>query len=227
MSEYTRFAIYYVPPAGPLEQFGAAWLGWDIATGSAVPHPPVDGLDLEAVADRPRKYGFHATLKPPFRLAESHGEVELQAAVADLADVLAPVTLDGLKLSQISSFLAFTVEGSQSGLNALAAACVRELDHFRAPASASETERRKAAGLTERQTELLMQWGYPYVMEEFKFHMTLSGKLDPETAVRSMAAIEELSLGALPRPFIIDAIALVGERPDGRFETIRRYSLNG
>ena len=185
MSDFTRFAIYYVPPAGPLEQFGAAWLGWDIATGSAAPHPQVDGLDVEAVTETPRKYGFHG------------------------------------------SFLAFTVEGSQSGLNALAAACVRELDHFRAPARASEIERRKAAGLTDRQTELLMQWGYPYVMEEFKFHMTLSGKLDLETANRSKAAIETLSLGALPRPFIIDAIALVGERTDGQFETIRRYSLNG
>ena len=227
MSDFTRFAIYYVPPTGPLEQFGAAWLGWDIATGSAAPHPQVDGLDVEAVTETPRKYGFHATLKPPFRLAEAHGEVELQAAVADLADVLAPVTLDGLKLSQIGYFLAFTVEGSQSGLNTLAAACVRELDHFRAPTRASEIERRKAAGLTDRQTELLMQWGYPYVMEEFKFHMTLSDKLDPETATRSMAAIEALSHGALPRPFIIDAIALVGERTDGQFETIRRYSLNG
>ncbi len=227
MSDYTRFAIYYVPPEGPLEQFGATWLGWDIAAGSAAPHPQVDGLDLEAVTDKPRKYGFHATLKPPFRLAGSHGEVELQSAVADLADILRPVKLDGLKMNQIGSFLAFTVEGSQSGLNALAAACVRELDHFRAPASASETERRKSAGLTDRQTELLMQWGYPYVMEEFKFHMTLSGKLDPETATRAMAAVETLSFGALPRPFIIDAIALVGERPDGRFETIRRYSLHG
>ena len=227
MSDFTRFAIYYVPPEGPLEQFGATWLGWDIATGSAAPHPQVDGLDIGAVTETPRKYGFHATLKPPFRLAGSHGEVELQAAVADLADVLAPVTLNGLKLSQIGSFLAFTVEGSQSGLNALAAACVRELDHFRAPASASETERRKASGLTDRQTELLMQWGYPYVMEEFKFHMTLSGKLDPDTASRAKDAIEALSLGALPCPFVIDAIALVGERPDGRFETIRRYSLHG
>lgn len=227
MSDYTRFAIYYVPPEGPLEQFGATWLGWDIAAGSAAPHPQVDGLDLEAVTDKPRKYGFHATLKPPFRLIDSHGEVELQSAVADLADILRPAKLDGLTLNQIGSFLAFTAEGSQSGLNALAAACVRELDHFRAPASAAEIERRRAAGLTDRQTELLAQWGYPYVMEEFKFHMTLSGKLDPETATRSIAAIEQLSQGALPRPFVIDAIALVGERPDGRFETIRRYGLNG
>jgi putative phosphonate metabolism protein len=227
MSDFTRFAIYYVPPSGPLEQFGAQWLGWDIATGSPAQHPHVDGLDIGAVTETPRKYGFHATLKPPFRLAGSHGEVELQSAVADLADILRPVKLDGLKMNQIGSFLAFTVEGSQSGLNALAAACVRELDHFRAPASASETERRKSAGLTDRQTELLMQWGYPYVMEEFKFHMTLTGKLDPDTTTRSKAAIEALSLGALPRPFVVDAIALVGERPDGRFETIRRYSLNG
>ena len=35
------------------------------------------------------------------------------------------------------------------------------------------------SGLTDRQEALLTQWGYPYVMEEFRFHITLTGALDP------------------------------------------------
>ena len=71
MGDWRRHAIYFAPPAGsPLAEFGADWLGWDPATGRGR-----DGFDLPGLPRRraelvatPARYGFHATLKAPFRL---------------------------------------------------------------------------------------------------------------------------------------------------------------
>jgi 2'-5' RNA ligase len=62
----------------------------------------------------------------------------------------------------------------------LAADCTRDFDSFRAPLSSEDRARRKPEKLTERQRNYLDRWGYPYVMEEFRFHMTLTGRLDAE-----------------------------------------------
>ena len=65
---FTRYAIYYLPPAGALADFGARWLGWDVRRGAAAVQLDLPGL--RDATEAPRKYGFHGTLKPPFRLAE-------------------------------------------------------------------------------------------------------------------------------------------------------------
>lgn len=226
MSDFTRYGIYYLPPAGALADFGANWLGWDVDTGTARAHPEC-GLPVAEITATPRKYGFHATLKPPFRVAAPHGEPELLVAIADLCDSLAPVTLKGLALSHVGRFIALTAVGEAAQLNALAAACVTELDQFRAPAPASEIARRQASGLSARQEQLLARWGYPYVLDEFRFHMTLSGKLDDSTAEQLMTTLAPMAGPALPAPFVIDEIALVGERLDGKFQTVQRFKLLG
>ena len=42
-----RYAIYYAPPPGGFAQAGAAWLGWDAASGQPVAQPdPALGLNL-------------------------------------------------------------------------------------------------------------------------------------------------------------------------------------
>ena len=221
---YARFAIYYVPPEGPLADFGAKWLGWDVVTGRKVPQFDVPGL--HDITMTPRKYGFHGTLKPPFRLKEGQTPEALEAAVSDLAGVLSPAACDGLKLTQLGRFLALTPFGTLDGLQRIAEACVRDLDGFRAPAGEAELARRRKAGLSNRQEMLLAQWGYPYVFEEFRFHLTLSGGL-PEEGVRGWTAMVQEYLPDLPAPFVVDQIALGGERQDGRFEMIHRYTLTG
>ena len=108
----------------------------------------------------------------------------------------------------------------------MAAACVRDLDGFRAPASAAELARRRAVGLSVCQDALLVQWGYPYVMEEFKFHLTLSGRLLKEDVDHWSQTVRRV-LPDLSAPFVVDQIALCAERDDGRFELIKRYTLAG
>lgn len=221
---YARFAIYYVPPEGPLAEFGASWLGWDVVHGRAVAQPALPGL--HDITMTPRKYGFHGTLKPPFRLNEGQTLAELTAATADLAGTLAPAHCEGLRLAQLGRFLALAPEGPLEGLERVAGACVRGLDGFRAPAGPAELARRRAAGLSARQEALLARWGYPYVLEEFRFHLTLSGALDG-AALAHWAQVLGEHLPALPAPFVLDQIALCGERADGRFELLHRYPLMG
>ena len=220
---YTRFAVYYLPPAGALAAFGAAWLGWDLATGRVADQFSLP--DLDDVTVTPRKYGFHATLKPPFRLKPPQSAADLAKALERLAATCAPAASEGLQLSRLGGFLALTPVGQSDEIARVAAQCVVDLDPFRAAPSEAELARRRA-GLSARQTALLARWGYPYVMEEFGFHLTLTGRLAPETRAGWRAALEA-RLPVLPAPFVLDEIALVGEREDGRFELIQRYPLTG
>jgi hypothetical protein len=190
-------------------------------------HPALAGLDIAAITEVPRKYGLHATMKPPMRLAEGNSTEALERACAALAASQPPVVLDGLELARLGRFLALRPIGDETALRALAAACVRELDAFRAPAPEAELARRRAAGLTEAQEDNLMRWGYPYVMEAFKFHITLTGKLPKAELPAVEAGLTESLLPLLPSPFEIRDLTLMGESEDGRFHLIHRYTLSG
>lgn len=229
MDGFTRYAIYYAPPAGPLADFGAAWLGWDPRSGRRVAHPSLPGLPspVAEITATPHKYGFHGTLKPPFRLADGFDVAELHNAAEALASSLAPVLLDGLKLDRMGRFLALVPEGDTTQLALLAARVVEALDAFRATPEPEELERRRAAGLDDRQEALLTRWGYPYVMEEFRFHLTLSGSLPDETAAEVARRLRPVLDPLLPRPFRIRDICLFGEGQDGRFHHLHRYALSG
>lgn len=221
---YRRYAIY-ITPDGPLGHHGAAWLGWDIAKGCAVAHPEVAGLDIAKITKRPRKYGLHATIKPPMVLASGTSGEELERAACALARRLPPVQLDGLEVRRMGRFLALTPRGDAQALNDIAAEMVANLDIFRAPVTAQDLARRRQRPLTASQDRNLTTWGYPYVMEDFQFHITLTGPLqDAETTLPHVA---EHFAPVLPAPYVIDHLTLAGEDSDGMFHTIVRLPLGG
>lgn len=228
MEEFKRYAVYHAPPPGPLADFGASWLGWDAAAGAGCAHPDLPGLPrpVAELTARPRKYGFHGTLKPPFRLAPGRDPAALAAALAGFARREAPVTLAGLRLARLGGFLALVPDGDPAPLAALAARVVEHFDPYRAPLGADERARR-GPGLSTRQARMLERWGYPFVMEEFRFHLTLTGPLDPGVAEATMAALAPRLAPLLPRPFRVDALCLFGEGGDGRFRLVHRYPLSG
>ena len=229
MTEFNRYAVYYAPEPGDLAYFAAAWLGWDAAAGVARAHPELAGLPLP-VADitaTPRKYGFHGTIKPPFRLANGSSRAALAQDLADLASRLRPATMDGLTLHRLGRFLALTPSGDTAALAAMAGHVVQALDHHRAPALPDELARRRAAGLTPAQDQNVTKWGYPYVMDEFRFHLTLTGKL-PKTDVQRVAdALRPALSPLLPCPFRVNSLCLFGEAADGMFHLLHRYALTG
>jgi putative phosphonate metabolism protein len=226
---FTRYAIYYVPP--PSEdwvRFATSWLGWDMQTGQAVSPPQLPDLPLplNKITHAPQKYGLHATLKPPFRLASGVDPEELESACADLSQSLAPVSFGPLRLTRLGQFLALCPPGSAS-LSALGAACVRQPDHLRAAPGAQEIARRTPDKLTQGQRENLMNWGYPYVLDDFRFHITLTGRLSKLDLEAARNVLDSLLTPLLPRQMTLADLALAGEDTQGKFHLIRRFALSG
>lgn len=227
MQGFRRFAVYYLPEPGALADELSSWLGWDIATGQPVAHPVIDGWDVPALTATPRKYGAHGTIKPPFALVDSHSLAELDAAMGALCASVEPVVLEGLKVARLGGFLALVPKGDTNALSLLAAATVSGLDDFRAPQSQAQIDKRRAAGLTNRQDELLERWGYPYVMDEFRFHITLTGKVDEVNGEALRKVLKKRIKPLLTKPFVIESLCLAGEDEAGMFHLIHRYALTG
>jgi len=180
-----RYAIYYAPaPDHPLWLRASAWLGRDAATGAAVERPefPELDLDLEALTQDPRGYGFHATMTAPFELHPDFAEQDLVAHANAFAGGQAAFDAD-IAPAALGPFLAFRPTGDAGAIQALHEACVRAFHRFRAPLSAFDLARRRKAPLTAEQDALLLAWGYPYVFGHFRFHMTLTGPI-ADAAVR-------------------------------------------
>lgn len=184
MTDFPRYAIYFAAGAdSALSRFGAELLGYDVYTGDEMPFPADASRvapDWRDVTADPRKYGFHGTLKAPMTLAPGRTEAELVAACAAFAGKARPMPSIRPVVDSISGFIAVIPTEPVGALQQLAADCAREFDDFRAPMTAEDRARRKPDKLTERQRDYLDRWGYPYVMEEFRFHMTLTGRLDAE-----------------------------------------------
>ncbi|WP_121067970.1 DUF1045 domain-containing protein [Chachezhania antarctica] len=227
---YRRYALYFMPRTHePWVEFATSWLGWDAEAGREVDHPDVDPLPrpVAEITERPRKYGLHATIKAPFRLADGVSGDDLAAAAERLCTTLAPVVLDGVAVTKIGRFIALCPVGDETALNALAGACVEGLDGLRAPLTDAELAKRRAGRLSPAQDAYLTRWGYPYVMDEFRFHITLSGPL-PGAEQSAVADVLDRRLSPLlPVPFAIDAMAVAGEAEDGRFHVLHRYALSG
>ena len=138
-AEFKRYAVYVVPE-GAFYETGAAWLGWDSATGREAPHPDVSDLPapVETLTETPRKYGFHGTIKPPFRLAEGTDRGGLEAALERLTQALAPAEVSGLGVRPLDGFVACVPERPTDALAEMAARVVKGLDGFRAPPGEAE-----------------------------------------------------------------------------------------
>jgi putative phosphonate metabolism protein len=226
-----RYAVYLAPPRDhPLARFAAEWLGRDPWSGGAMAQPRLEGLSperLRSITASPRRYGFHGTLKAPFPLAPGRTPVELQAAVADLAAARAPFELP-LRLGALGGFLALVPAGDPAVVDRLAADCVRALDPFRAPLSAAELERRRAAGLSPGEEATLLRFGYPWVLDRFRFHMTLTGRLDEPERARVRALLEPLVAPLLQVPLPVDAVAVLEQaHPDASFRVTGHHRLGG
>jgi hypothetical protein len=169
-----RIALYWAPSVSdPLFSLANSWLGRDAETNILCAQPLIPGI--EDLTSDPRHYGFHCTLRPPMRLVTSWD------AFRDAAHRVAAMTrsfpLPRLAISTIDGFLALTLAEPSAAMQALADLCVRETEPHRQPAGADELARRRAAGLSAHQEDLLQRWGYPYVMDEWLFHLTLTRRL--------------------------------------------------
>jgi putative phosphonate metabolism protein len=232
MAGFPRYAIYYAAAQGSaLDRFGAEHLGYDAWTGEDLPFPAAvqqARSDWRGLTQDPRKYGFHATLKAPMALASGNTEPELMTACARFAAMPRPVPRIVPVVQSISGFTAVVPAERSAALEALAADCVRDFDAFRAPLTPEDRARRNPEKLTPRQREYLDRWGYPYVMEEFRFHMTLTGRLEASQreAVRMLLEDRFTAIGL--STLAIDRIALFRQDDAAaRFKIIGQWPLAG
>lgn len=228
-----RYAVYFAPaPDTALAAFGRTWLGRDAETGAAVEQPALPGIDattLHAQTASPRFYGFHGTLKPPFALAPGCEAAGLETTLAAFAATQAPFELAGLRLARLENFLALVPTQPSPLLDRLAADCVRDFDAFRAPPLDADLAKRRANGLTPVQEANLQRWGYPFVFEEFRFHLTLTGPI-AEDSLRDhfAAALAPLAAPFAAAPVRVDALCLF-RQPDRAtpFRLVRRVPFGG
>jgi putative phosphonate metabolism protein len=228
MDAFQRFALYALAE-GDLHREASRWLGWDSRSGERLDQPHIEGLagDAKQITQTPRKYGFHGTIKPPFCLAEGKTVTELEDACARILPALPAVTVPSMVVRRIGGFVALVPEEPSAALADLAAEIVKRFDDFRAAPSAEELARRRASGLSPSQESNLKAWGYPYVMEDFSFHMTLSGRLEEREADRLVEQLQVHLAPFVPKPFPITTISLLGEDRAGMFHEVRPYALAG
>ncbi len=213
MTQYPRYAVYFVPSAdSALYRFGATLLGYDSFSGAALPF--ADGIEMEidgwkSITADPRKYGFHATLKAPMSLADGRNESQLIAAMQSFARTPREIPTIKPTVQAVGSFIAIVPEVPSSALQELASCCTTEFDDFRAPMTEQDRARRNVAALTQPQTTYLDRWGYPYVFDEFRFHMTLTGSLAMERAKPILDIIKRRFNGLGLDTFAVSELALL------------------
>jgi len=226
-----RYGIYYVPASDtPLAEFGSAILGYDLERATERERLNVPGLaegQLARLTSRARRYGFHATLKAPFALLADRSRIDVLKLAADIADRCHAVEISGLEVAMLGRFVALTPPRPCPELNALAAAFVEGLDLLRA-VKARDEAKWPPAKLSSRQSELLDAWGYPYVFDQYRFHMTLTDPIPAQLAGAVRDALRRAAAGVIGKPLIIDAVVVVEEtEPTAPFRGIARLRLRG
>lgn len=230
MTALPRYAIYFAAGANSaLSCFGAGLLGYDAHTGNELPFPDEArraAADWPDITADPRKYGFHATLKAPMALASGKTEAGLAAACAAFAGTARAIPVIRPIVDAISGFIAVIPTEPTRELTQLAADCVRDFDAFRAPLTANDRVRRNPARLSDRQRDYLERWGYPYVMEEFRFHMTLTGRLDAERRGPIIEMLRRRFAALRLDTMAIDRIALFKQdNAASRFRIVGEWQL--
>ncbi|WP_417434125.1 DUF1045 domain-containing protein [Hoeflea sp.] len=225
-----RYAFYFSPGSDePLHRLGSSWLGRDAESGNPVEHPDLDGLgasELASITGPARRYGFHATLKAPFRLADGVSEADLVRAMEAFAEQTDVFEIPSLTVGRLEGFVALVPGGPAPELAAFAGAVVEAFEPLRAPLSDREIERRNPEALSSGELRNLMRWGYPYVFDCFRFHMTLTNRLPEPDITRIAAAAETHFAPALAGPVAVRALTLFVEpEPGAPFQIHSRMPL--
>jgi len=231
-AQFERYAVYWTPEQGsPLAEFGRSWLGYDADTGSPVAQRDDRGLGLdllERITTTPRHYGFHGTLLAPYRLRDGKSAYELLDRLQRFAARRRPVAVGPLQLEKLFDFLALVPKNDAPALNALHAECAFAFDRYWAPLTDDERARHQPTELSHTQRLMLAQWGYPRMLCDFPFHLTLTGDLEADQSdaiTGKLAANLEDICGP---PLTLESISLCGDPGSEKpFQVLARFPFDG
>jgi len=214
-----RYAICFTPAANdPLSHVAANWLGRNVFSGQMVEPTAIRGLSIHEIAFHtamPRRYGFHGVLKAPFRLAADMSEAQLLRDLMRFCGTLAPFHINRLEVARLGGFYSLVPSLPCEHVHYLACAVVQEFDRFRAPLSEAEIERTDPGGLSAAQFANLHRWGSPYVMDEFRFHMPLTGPVSQCDMPRVEQVLRNVFEPVLADPIRVANVALMIEEGNG------------
>ena len=233
-ANHFRYALYLTPaPDSDLWRFGCDVIGRDALTGASCEGFSLEGYPPDSwrsMTSDPRRYGFHATLKAPFPLRLDLDPADLFDGVAEFAGKRSPFDAGELKVGVIKArhglaFVALKPERAAKELRSFEASLVRGLDRLRAPFVESGRECRRSERLTPRQAYYLDAWGYPYVLDEFDPHFTLTNAIPDADRVARLLEWE-FKLWVASRALHVDALTLFKQsEPFGEFRILRRFPL--
>jgi hypothetical protein len=227
-----RYAVYFVPhPETALYRFGAEVLGFDCYTGGDVDHEPDLGMSHREWSDltrEPRTYGFHATLKAPFHLAPDYVEADLVEAFWTFTAKPRRALCITPSVELLEHFAAIVPRQVSPDIHAFANACVSAFDRFRAQMTSQERARRLRHNVSARQIANIDRWGYPYVFEDFRFHMTLTGPIRRDQGPPILSLLRaRFSARCGEASLPIDHIALLRQdTPTARFRVISHSGVS-
>lgn len=217
----TRYALYWVPPREhPLWLAGCAWLGRD---------PEFDAPGrAPAYATRPWRYGFHATLKAPLQLVPGRSEEDFLQLAAALAARTRAFTMPRLQVARLDNFLALrpaeAIDAAHP-LQRLADDSVTQLEACRRPLAPDELQARLSTLGDAALRSHLERWGYPYVFERWRLHLTLSDARRADEA-GLLAAARRHFAPALELPLQATSIAVFRQAGAGAaFSLLARLPL--
>jgi len=236
MKKYSRYAIYYAPPKeSSLEEFGRYWFGWDPLNAKLINNKRrINYLNRFGIKNLinidknvliAKKYGFHGTLIPPFKLNKNYSTNTLFKKTEEIAKKLKKFKFYKFKLKKINNFYAFVQNKKNNNINKLSNRLVRELFKFRSPLTKKEIDRRNPSKLSKLQLNILYKWGYPYLMSEFNFHMTLASEVTGNKLYLELKKIERNKEIILNEINNFDKIYIFGENQKGMFENLENFSL--
>ncbi len=227
---YKRYAIYYVPSENSeLDLFGKCWLGWDPYKGEETTKSDLSKLPsfkkFSSLVLTPKQYGFHGTIKAPFKLKNEYTYNDLENKVREISKQIHSFYFDQLIIEKLGNFIGL-IPTNNLKVNAVSNKFVEELDYLRDELSESEIKKRKPHKLTSNQKQMLFKWGYPYVFDEFKFHLTLTSKLNVveiDDVFRSLQNIlKQVNLNKIS----FNNICIFGQKSDEKFYFVQRFNFN-
>lgn len=226
-----RYALYYAPHVkSRLWKIGSRWLGRDAATGELLEQYQCSNIEsdkIKALTATPRRYGLHATLKAPFVLADNMSEARLHSALQQFTSERAPFVCPSLELRVINKFFCLCPARQDVMLSAFANDCVMQFDTFRAPLSLEERNRRCKQQLSTQEKKYLLTWGYPYVFDCFKFHITLTDKIEDSVKRKRVGSIlQDIFAPVIGTPLVMDNVSLFVEPDPGHpFSNVKHYFM--
>lgn len=225
-----RYAIYFAPsPDSTLGSLATRWLGRDAFNGQKVKQPEfsqVSAENLSFFTAAARRYGFHGTLKAPFRMTGRHTETELVRDLESFCQNQQPVVIPEMRVTRMDDFFALVPSAPSPLLNVLASDIVMGFDRFRAQLTEDEIARRNPHMLDVSQLRNLHRWGYPHVLENFRFHMTLTGPVEARHAPRVQVALEQWFEEIDGHSLTIDSLSLfVEHQPRAPFTVRKTFEL--